>query len=117
MEGTAPRAETRQFHYDRATIFLHWLTAGLVAATWLMGSQIDSFPKGAPKVDARSVHFVLGIALGVVLAIRLVRWRKVSRPPPLPRAAADLVRRAGHAGLYGFPRLPGGLRLAHAPGR
>lgn len=87
--------------YDGVSIALHWLTAGLVVTLWTLGQTIDFFPKGAPKIDARSTHFVLGATLGIVLLIR-VTWR-ASAGRRLPRAhpgwigvSAKLV----HYGLY-----------------
>ncbi|MGH8202890.1 MAG: cytochrome b/b6 domain-containing protein, partial [Steroidobacteraceae bacterium] len=53
--------------YDRLSIVLHWLTAGLVVVLWTLGQTIDFFPKGAPKIDARSVHITLGATLALVL--------------------------------------------------
>jgi hypothetical protein len=69
--------------YDRRTIQLHWVTAALVGLLWGIARVIDFFPKGAPKIAARSVHIVLGVVLGVVLVMRIV-WRiRSGRPLPL----------------------------------
>lgn len=35
--------------YDRRTILLHWMTAGLVAMEWLGAQVIDWFPRGPLK--------------------------------------------------------------------
>ncbi len=69
-DSTLPRAET----YDRRTIHLHWLTAVLVAATWVLAEVIDDFPRGMPRIGARSTHIILGVLLIVVVA-RRVWWR------------------------------------------
>jgi cytochrome b561 len=61
-------------HYDRRTIALHWLTAALVVSLWGLGQTIDWFPKGTPRVLARSTHIALGIALALVL-VRRIWWR------------------------------------------
>lgn len=53
--------------YDRRSIALHWITAGLVMSLWLLGQTIDWFPKGSPRSTARSTHIVLGLALALVL--------------------------------------------------
>lgn len=87
--------------YDGVSILLHWVTAGLVVILWTLGQTIDFFPKGAPKIDARSTHFVLGAALGLVLLIR-VAWR-VSAGRSLPLANSGwmgIAARAVHYGLY-----------------
>ena len=67
----AARAATR---YDATTIALHWATALLVGTLWVIGETINFFPRGAARVDYRSVHLVLGVLLAVVLALRLA-WR------------------------------------------
>jgi cytochrome b561 len=75
--------------YDRTTIALHWLTLFLVAEQWIGAHIIDDFPKGDPRVDARSVHISLGILLGVVLLVRII-WR-VTRGKRLPAADTGLL--------------------------
>jgi cytochrome b561 len=69
--------------YDNRTIILHWVTALLVAEQWLGAQIIDWFPKGAPRVDARSVHITCGILLAAVLVGRIIgrlTWGIVCRP-------------------------------------
>jgi cytochrome b561 len=87
--------------YDGASILLHWITAALVVILWSLGQTIDWFPKGAPKIDARSVHIVLGATLGVVLLIRM-GWRaSAGRSLPLADAGwMGILARAVHYGLY-----------------
>ena len=60
--------------YDGVSILLHWITAALVVTLWTLGQSIDFFAKGAPRIDARSTHFLLGATLAVVLIIRMA-WR------------------------------------------
>ncbi len=87
-------------HYDRTTIFLHWATAVLVAEQWLGAQTIDWFP-GPLRVDARSVHIALGVALTILLLARVI-WRlKFGRR--LPRATSgglDVIAKGTHWGLY-----------------
>jgi cytochrome b561 len=87
--------------YDGVSILLHWVTAALVVILWTLGQTIDFFPKGAPKIDARSTHFVLGATLGVVLLIR-VMWRATSgRSLPLADSGwIGIAARVVHYGLY-----------------
>lgn len=95
------KVEQAAARYDGPSIVLHWLTAGLVVILWTLGQTIDFFPKGAPKIDARSVHIVLGATLGVVLLVRLV-WR-ASAGRRLPRANSGwlgVMAQAVHYGLY-----------------
>ena len=60
--------------YDDRTVFLHWATALLILVAWASGQTIDWFPKGPIKIDARSVHFVLGMTIAALTAYRLI-WR------------------------------------------
>ncbi len=87
--------------YDATTIALHWTTAVLVGTLWIMGQTIDFWPRGALRVDYRSVHMTLGVLLGAVLLARLA-WR-ASRgahvPAEGPRLAA-LAAKAVHWALY-----------------
>ena len=61
-------------HYDKPTIVLHWLTAGLVAALWIIGQTRFVFPSGPLRVDYISLHISLGVLLALVLVVRLA-WR------------------------------------------
>jgi cytochrome b561 len=60
--------------YDARTITWHWLTAALVVGLWVLGQCIDFFPRGTPRVTARSLHITAGVVLAAVLAARIV-WR------------------------------------------
>jgi cytochrome b561 len=83
-------------HYDKTTILFHWTTAILVALQWLGAQLIDVFPR-APRVDARSVHIVAGVALGIILAGRIV-WRATHgrRLPPADRGALHIIAQSTH---------------------
>jgi cytochrome b561 len=87
--------------YDGFSILLHWITAALVVALWTLGQTIDFFPKGAPKIDARSTHFLLGATLAVVLIIRMA-WRAgAGRSLPLADPGwMGVAAKAVHYGLY-----------------
>ncbi len=86
--------------YDSVSVSLHWITAGLVLALWLMGQTIDWFSVGAPRIDARSAHITLGAVLAVVLLVRIVWRARWARPPPPAYAGfAGAAARAGHAVL------------------
>jgi cytochrome b561 len=89
--------------YDTPTIIFHWATAILVVCQWFGAQTIDWFPKGAPRVDARSVHITLGVTLAVLLLVRIV-WR-LTRGRHLPPADAPplhLLAKAAQLGLYGL---------------
>lgn len=69
-----PVAQSDGVIYDRRTITLHWLTALAVLFMWAEAHMIDWFNKGPPRVDARSVHIVVGLLLTGLVAYRL-SWR------------------------------------------
>ena len=96
----SPPTET-PLRYDTRTIALHWITAALVVALWVMGQTIDWFAKGDPRVIARSAHFATGAALVLVL-LRRIWWRlgAGSRLPPADAGALGAVTTATHRALY-----------------
>jgi cytochrome b561 len=67
-------ASERTDVYDSRTIALHWVTAAFVVMLWTLGQCIDSFPKGVPRMSARSVHITFGALLAILLAVRIA-WR------------------------------------------
>lgn len=61
--------------YDRTTIIFHWLTAALIAVVWSLEQVIELFPRGGEgRVIMLGSHIVLGVALALVLLLRIV-WR------------------------------------------
>ena len=87
--------------YDGLSILLHWLTAALVVTLWTLGQTIDFFPKGAPKIDARSVHITLGATLAVVLIVRILWRASAGRRLPLANSGwLGIAARVVHYGLY-----------------
>ncbi len=87
--------------YDRTTIVLHWTTAILVVLLWIIGQTADWIPDGPINTDYWSVHVVVGFALAVVIAWRMI-WRR-SGGRELPAADAGpmrVVAKATHHGLY-----------------
>ena len=87
--------------YDRPTMFFHWATAVLVAEQWLGAQTIDWFPRGPLRVDARSVHITLGVALGLLLLARI--WWRATRGrhlPPAERNMLHVLAKGTHWGLY-----------------
>lgn len=84
--------------YDDRTIALHWATAGLIVLLWTVAQVIDFFPKGLPRISARSVHMSLGVILGLVMITR-IRWR-ATQAKRLPRAKPELAGRLAEIGHY-----------------
>lgn len=99
--GQATAAIGTPARYDGVSILLHWVTAALIVILWALGQTIDWFPKGTPKIDARSTHFLLGVTLGIVLLTR-VAWRaSAGRSLPLAdKGWMGFAAKAVHYGLY-----------------
>jgi cytochrome b561 len=100
--------------YDLKTIWLHWLTAGLVIALWCLGQAIDWFPRGIPRVCARSSHVTLGALLGFVLIYR-IWWRATAgeRLRPAGEGVFRLLAKSMHIALYACLLLAITLGLAN----
>jgi cytochrome b561 len=94
---------TRELHYDAVTIVLHWASAGLVALLWVIGQTVDFAPSGSLRVDYRSVHIALGVALALVFITRVV-WRLAQgrRLPGVGSVLMDRVAGLTHWVLYGL---------------
>ena len=72
-------------HYDKKTIWLHWLTAFLVFGLWIVAHTIDWFPRGSLRVFVRSVHISAGTLLTGIVLFR-IWWRLTSGAKLLPSA-------------------------------
>lgn len=117
--NTAPAADPGRrgiSTYDRGTIVLHWLTAGLALVPWLIGTYLEVLlPKGAARSGIWSAHFDLGFVLTAVIVAFPV-WRHtggrqlpVGDPGPL-----HLLAKATHAALYLLLFVIAGLGIANA---
>jgi cytochrome b561 len=87
--------------YDRTTITLHWFTAVLVVALWIIGQTADWLPRGEVQTIYWSSHVALGFTLGLVLGWRII-WRSVSgrRLPAVNSGPLHLAAKASHGALY-----------------
>ncbi len=87
--------------YDRTTIALHWTTATLVVVLWIIGQTADWIPDGPVNTDYWSIHVVLGFALAIVIAWRII-WRSSGgrRLPAADLGAVHVLAKATHYGLY-----------------
>lgn len=96
-----PTAAPSDLTYDRTTVWLHWITAFLVAFQWIGAQVIDLFPRGPLRVDARSVHILFGVALATVLVARVL-WRATRgrRLPPADSGLMHLAVKGVHWALY-----------------
>ena len=87
--------------YDSKTIWLHWLTAGLVVALWIIAKVIDDFASGMPRITVRSVHILLGVTLALVLLTRIA-WRlgQGVKLPMADKGVLGVLSKLVHYGLY-----------------
>jgi cytochrome b561 len=87
--------------YDRTTVLLHWAVALGVVFQWVGGRTIDWFPRGGGRIEARSIHLVLGAALFLTLAFR-VGWRATrgAQLAPSGDGLREMARRSVHGALY-----------------
>lgn len=86
--------------YGAIALSLHWLTAGLVLIAWASGTFDDVLPKGAARAMGLFVHISVGLAILLVLALRLL-WRLGDPPPaPEPTMLGKWLDRAGHFAHY-----------------
>lgn len=101
--AAAPEAPRGSLRYDRTTIFFHWLTA-IIVITLFASAEIweNVLERGTPlRKSLQSLHISLGIALTLIIVLRLV-WRiaKGRRLPPADRGAAEILSKAVHGLLY-----------------
>lgn len=67
---------------------------------WAGAHAIDWFPKGPARVDARSVHIVVGVLLAALVTYRL-SWRLTGGTPlASARSWTGILARLMHGGLY-----------------
>jgi cytochrome b561 len=107
-------AGTQGLRHDSTTIALHWISALLVVVLWTIGQTVDVFPNGPLRIDYRSVHIMLGVALAAVLLVRL-GWRLTRREtlPPLGHGVLRAIARATHWLLYVLLAIAVGLGAAN----
>lgn len=86
--------------YDRTTIALHWLIVAAVVFQWISGQTIDWFPRGPLKIDARSVHIVVGAVVAAATLYRIF-WRgyRGARLPPAERGLLGFAAKGMHWAL------------------
>ncbi len=85
--------------YDPTTIVLHWLTAVLVSALWLVGQTADFIPDGPLNTAVWSCHVVFGFVLAALLVFRVYHRLTNGRRLP-PTRAFNKFAVATHLLLY-----------------
>ena len=107
-------AIARSRRYDGVSIALHWLTALLVLAAWLIGQTYKWFaPGSAPRAGTVALHLWVGVAVLLVVALRLL-WRASlgRRMPPEEGGWMAIASHAGHVLLYALMIAVVGLGVA-----
>ncbi len=102
MDVSPPcRGDQDVARYDRTTIWLHWMTVGLIVVMWAIGQTADLVPRGPARTGLWSVHVLLGLTTGLVLLTR-VAWRAhFGRVlPPADTGILYAIARATHYALY-----------------
>jgi cytochrome b561 len=82
--------------YGAVSLTLHWLTAVLIVAAWLLGTFDDVLPKGPARDAGLFAHITFGLTMLALLAIRLP-WRLADPPPrPEPATTGPWAQHAAH---------------------
>lgn len=96
-----PRASVAtKANFDLVTIFLHWLTALLVAALLATGFATQYAGDAQSLGSLLALHRSLGATVFGATALRLL-WRKsFARLPPFPKHMPKIQQRAATANEY-----------------
>ncbi len=103
--------------YDRRTILLHWIVAGMIAFMWLLAQLNMRLPKGPLRLNLWSIHVLVGFCLMALVVARVV-WRLThgDRLPPAERGIRNDVAVAVHYLLYVLMIAVVVFGLAHVSG-
>ena len=91
--------------YDGPSIAMHWVMLLLMAAVYACIELREFYPKGSDIRDGlKSLHFMLGLAILFMVALRLLLRLGRPAPPisPTPPVWQALASRLVHLGLYVF---------------
>ncbi|WHZ18055.1 MAG: Cytochrome b561 [Rhodanobacteraceae bacterium] len=91
--------------YHPLSIGAHWLTLALLIAVYALIELRGIFPKGTAEYQAmKTWHFMLGLTVLVVVAVRLLLRLAFRAPPITPAPAAWMLwlAKAMYLALYAF---------------
>jgi cytochrome b561 len=103
-EASRIAAGDDRVRHDGVEMSLHWATAILVVANYLLAQVWDLAQRGTPlRHEMQSLHVSFGLLLIVVLIVRLA-WRigPGRRVPPVATGVLELASRLVHYALYGL---------------
>jgi cytochrome b561 len=120
MTSRFPSAAQPAISYDATARTLHWTVAGLLACQFVTALLLPHIRMDTPVDTTIALHFNLGLAILVVMAIRLVhRWRHPVRVAPgagpaWESALADATHRLFYVILLIGPFLGWAAASAHS---
>lgn len=85
--------------YDRVSILLHWLIAGLIVANALLAMVAESFPREA-RMPYMNIHGILGALVLLLTIWRIANRVKNPAPPLVDRDWVVKSSKIGHGLLY-----------------
>jgi cytochrome b561 len=106
--------------YHPLLVLLHWLTALLVFAALSMGILLKNLPNTPEKIGLLSLHMAAGLAILILMTVRLVVRLRTPKPVPATTGIAllDWIGRLVHGLLYlaVFGMAVSGLGIAQQAG-
>ena len=87
--------------YSKRMVIAHWLTLGLLVLAWYLGDSLsDSTDESRATLLGYVVHASVGIAVLLLIAMRLFFRGKDGTPPAIGNAAMDKIAKGVHHTLY-----------------
>src|SRR5579883_2865934 len=91
------RRATDDGRYNPTTIWLHWMTVGVIGALWAIGQTADWIPRGPFRSGVWSMHVVIVFASAFVLLTRIALRPQFGRVlPPADTGVLHAVAKATH---------------------
>lgn len=88
-------------HYDRISVWLHWLVAAMVLAQFATGWIWDVYERGSTeRLYLFRIHIAVGSAILLLALVRLA-WR-LTHPAPLLPADMGVVQRLAARATHGL---------------
>ncbi len=87
--------------YSKRMVIAHWLTLGLLVLAWYLGDSLsDSTDESRATLFGYVIHVSAGIAVLLLIAMRLLFRSKDGVPPAIGHAAMDRLAKGVHHTLY-----------------
>lgn len=91
--------------YGSLQVALHWLMLVLLVAVYVAMELRENFPKGSdPREFMKSLHFMLGISVLILVAVRIAARFSGPTPAivPQPPSWQELLGKLLHLAMYAF---------------